>query len=76
EQFWVSSYEFLLSCGYQLRPRYHPHWVPSWGKRHPIVHECDDWLVNYKTNAVDALSINDDFSKIVIRRTTTLRTNN
>ncbi|KAF5379491.1 hypothetical protein D9615_006618 [Tricholomella constricta] len=30
EEFWVEHYNFLLSHGYQLRPRYHPDWVPSW----------------------------------------------
>jgi hypothetical protein len=30
EQFWVESQPFLLAQGYQLRPRYHPDWVPSW----------------------------------------------
>ncbi|KAJ7664368.1 kinase-like domain-containing protein, partial [Mycena polygramma] len=30
EQFWLDSQPFLLSRGYQLRPRYRPDWVPSW----------------------------------------------
>jgi hypothetical protein len=30
EYFWVDHQPFLLSCGYMLRPRYHPAWVPSW----------------------------------------------
>ncbi|KAJ6473791.1 kinase-like domain-containing protein [Mycena sanguinolenta] len=67
EQFWVESYEFLLSRGYQLRPRYHPQWVPSWGKRHPIAHECDDWLVSYNTNALEALRIKDN-RRVVLKR--------
>ncbi|KAJ6489170.1 kinase-like domain-containing protein [Mycena vitilis] len=29
EQFWLDSQPFLLSHGYQLRPRYRPDWVPS-----------------------------------------------
>jgi len=30
EYFWVDHQPFLLSCGYRLRPRYDPTWVPSW----------------------------------------------
>ncbi|KAJ3541854.1 hypothetical protein NMY22_g3730 [Coprinellus aureogranulatus] len=30
EEMWVPLYPFLLGRGYQLRPRYHPEWVPSW----------------------------------------------
>jgi len=30
KEFWVAQYSFLLSRGYQLRPRYEPNWVPSW----------------------------------------------
>ncbi|KAJ6463415.1 kinase-like domain-containing protein, partial [Mycena sanguinolenta] len=29
ERFWVSMQPFLLAQGYQLRPRYHPDWIPS-----------------------------------------------
>ncbi|KAJ7698401.1 hypothetical protein B0H17DRAFT_1196973 [Mycena rosella] len=68
EQFWAESYEFLLSRGYQLRPRYHPEWAPSWGpKRNPIQHECDDFLTSYNTNALDALCIKDK-QKVVLKR--------
>lgn len=30
EQFWCDRYHDLLTRGYQLRPRYHPDWKPSW----------------------------------------------
>jgi hypothetical protein len=64
----VESYEFLLSRGYKLRPRYNPEWVPSWGpKRNPISHECDDFLASYNTNALDALCIKDN-QKVVLKR--------
>ncbi|KAJ6478072.1 kinase-like domain-containing protein [Mycena vitilis] len=68
ERFWASSYLFLLSCGYQLRPRYHPEWVPSWApNRNPIGHECDDFLVSYTTNALDAVRIKDN-QRVVLKR--------
>src|SRR5260370_41615916 len=30
EVWWRGHYEAIERCGYQLRPRYHPGWVPSW----------------------------------------------
>ncbi|KAJ7619797.1 hypothetical protein DFH06DRAFT_1235059 [Mycena polygramma] len=69
EQLWARSYEFLLSRGYQLRKRYHPKWVRSWAgnKRHPIAHECDDWLVSYADDAIDAVRV-EDGRKVVLKR--------
>lgn len=42
EQYWKNRYDWLLSSGYKLGPRYHPDWKPSW--------KGDDWY-----NAEDAL---------------------
>ncbi|KAJ7648248.1 hypothetical protein DFH06DRAFT_1423768 [Mycena polygramma] len=68
EQFWAQSYQLLLSHGYQLRSRYNPQWAPSWrGKGDPIWHECDDFLISYTTNALDALSVKDN-QKVVLKR--------
>jgi hypothetical protein len=30
ESWWVERYIWLKECGYLLRPRYAPDWVPSW----------------------------------------------
>lgn len=30
EKRWVGYQPYLLSKGYQLRPRYRPDWIPSW----------------------------------------------
>lgn len=30
EHFWVKHYTWLEDCGYKLRPRYAPDWIPSW----------------------------------------------
>nr|GAT49096.1 predicted protein [Mycena chlorophos] len=30
EEYWRDHYEWLKSCGYELRPRFRPDWVPSW----------------------------------------------
>ncbi|KAJ6478133.1 kinase-like domain-containing protein, partial [Mycena vitilis] len=69
EQFWALSYHSLFSHGYQLRARYHPEWVPSWTgtRRHPRTQQCDDWLVSYPTNVMDAVYIKDK-RKVVLKR--------
>ena len=30
EVYWKDRYHFLNHHGYELRPRYHPNWKPSW----------------------------------------------
>ncbi len=30
EQWWRDRYNEIAECGYELRPRYHPNWQPSW----------------------------------------------
>jgi hypothetical protein len=37
ELFWRDHQKWLEGCGYSLRPRYTPGWVPSWPK------ESTDW---------------------------------
>jgi hypothetical protein len=32
ERWWRDRYDDIANHGYQLRPRYHPHWEPSWLK--------------------------------------------
>jgi hypothetical protein len=32
EQWWRDRYNEIAERGYQLRPRYHPNWQPSWLK--------------------------------------------
>ena len=32
EQWWRDRYNEIAAHGYQLRPRYHPNWQPSWLK--------------------------------------------
>ncbi|KAG7441306.1 uncharacterized protein BT62DRAFT_1080180 [Guyanagaster necrorhizus] len=72
EQFWVSHQPFLASCGYMLRPRYHPDWIPSWKSNpHPIsllqfyedehvIHEGRAWRL------IDATRISDG-CKVVLK---------
>lgn len=37
EQYWCDRQPWLLSLGYQVRPRFRPGWVPSWFT-HPVKH--------------------------------------
>ncbi|KAJ6478112.1 hypothetical protein C8R47DRAFT_946917, partial [Mycena vitilis] len=70
ERFWADASEFLLSRGYQLRPRFRPEWVPSWGpKRHPIMEQCEDWLTSFNPflNALDAVCTKSN-QKVVLKR--------
>ncbi|KAG8715163.1 hypothetical protein FRC08_010911 [Ceratobasidium sp. 394] len=59
EQRWVRYYPYLLSKGYQLRPRYRPGWVPSWHKDDSDPLLCEDsWdAMPYRT--LDALHVED-----------------
>ncbi|KAJ7112944.1 kinase-like domain-containing protein [Mycena epipterygia] len=67
EQFWVDSQPFLLARGYQLRPRYHPDWVPSWivGSNREGQHE--DALDIIMDCVLDATRIHDG-KKVILKR--------
>ncbi|KAJ7186653.1 kinase-like domain-containing protein [Mycena filopes] len=61
EQGWVESQPFLLSCGYELRARYRPGWVPSGGFYQ------EDSLVIHQRRVLDATRIKDG-KKVVLKR--------
>jgi hypothetical protein len=45
ERFWVDQLPFLLTCGYKLRLRYDPAWVPSWtipGAKSILAGQCEN----------------------------------
>jgi hypothetical protein len=44
EKRWVSYQPYLLSRGYQLRPRYRPGWVPSWTHTGANPYDCEDGI--------------------------------
>ncbi|RDB18694.1 hypothetical protein Hypma_014745 [Hypsizygus marmoreus] len=67
ELFWVHHQPFFLSCGYNLRPRYHPTWVPSRGTKN---HETEDALLIIPQNVIDAVRVQDNL-KVVIKRVST-----
>ncbi|KAJ7440003.1 hypothetical protein B0H11DRAFT_2100523 [Mycena galericulata] len=77
EQFWIDHQPFLLSRGYQLRPRYRPGWVPSWSgldlKRDPqpqIAHSYEDARHEGRPNVLDAIRVSDG-SKVILKRVPT-----
>jgi len=44
EVFWSKHYNWLEDCGYLLRPRYRPEWIPSWQGTSKNPAECEDWI--------------------------------
>ncbi|KAK0201961.1 hypothetical protein DFS33DRAFT_1442824 [Desarmillaria ectypa] len=46
EIFWRDHAAWLKECGYELRPRFRPGWVPSWTgtNKHPYEFEDSHWL--------------------------------
>ncbi|KAJ7768511.1 kinase-like domain-containing protein [Mycena metata] len=70
ERFWVHSQPFLLTRGYELRPRYHPEWVPSWSVQRTFYQEYDDSLAIHKPRVLDATRIQDG-KKVILKRVET-----
>lgn len=54
EKRWVSFQPYLLSKGYELRPRYRPGWIPSWraSGAHPL--DCEDSADSLPVRVLDA----------------------
>ncbi|KAH8103577.1 kinase-like domain-containing protein [Cristinia sonorae] len=57
---WRARYEGLLLRGYQLRPRYHPNWTPSWIGTDIPADTCEDFIEPVYSNVLDANRIEDD----------------
>ncbi|KAF6749844.1 kinase-like domain-containing protein [Ephemerocybe angulata] len=64
---WRDRYEWLLTVGYQLRPRYKPGWTPSW-KVDPRLKflNCEDSVVNDNDIICDATRLKDQ-SQVVLK---------
>ncbi|KAH8111756.1 kinase-like domain-containing protein [Phellopilus nigrolimitatus] len=60
ECWWRDHYEFLLSHGYQLRPRYHPGWKPSWLETDIFPHACEDAYKLLRETVIDAKRVQDN----------------
>ncbi|KDQ55733.1 hypothetical protein JAAARDRAFT_133274 [Jaapia argillacea MUCL 33604] len=59
EKFWKEHFHWLESHGYQLRPRYHPNWVPSWRGTEKFCRDFEDgWEFPFPP-FIDATRISD-----------------
>lgn len=45
EYYWRDRQQWLEQCGYMLRPRYKPDWVPSWQGTKKHSYDCEDGLI-------------------------------
>ncbi|KAH8115230.1 kinase-like domain-containing protein [Phellopilus nigrolimitatus] len=59
ECWWRDRYDFLLSRGYQLRPRYHPGWKPSWLEADIFPYACEDAYKQIRETVMDAKRVQD-----------------
>ncbi|KAF8602471.1 kinase-like protein [Ceratobasidium sp. AG-I] len=65
EKRWVSFQPYLLSKGYNLRPRYQPNWVPSWKRTGEDPRNCEDGMSAFPLRVLDATRIQDQRQVIV-----------
>ncbi|KAJ7129849.1 kinase-like domain-containing protein, partial [Mycena crocata] len=60
--FWRDHQVWLERCGYMLRPRFRPGWVPSWIKTKEFQWMCEDGVINPGHYAIDAIRMRDNVS--------------
>ncbi|CAE6427858.1 unnamed protein product, partial [Rhizoctonia solani] len=60
EERWVSFQPYLLSKGYNLRPRYQPDWIPSWKGTKISPLSCEDSADSMPIRLLDAIRIQDN----------------
>ncbi|KAI1795572.1 hypothetical protein LXA43DRAFT_991162 [Ganoderma leucocontextum] len=59
EIYWRDRYEWLRQCGYTLRPRYKPDWVPSWKGTKKSPYSCEDAWRAVRPIVMDAIRVSD-----------------
>ncbi|KAJ6456372.1 hypothetical protein C8R45DRAFT_844991 [Mycena sanguinolenta] len=59
EIFWRDHQVWLQECGYMLRPRYRPHWVPSWLGSKKVPWHFEDALGITITTILDGVRVRD-----------------
>ncbi|CAE6491902.1 unnamed protein product [Rhizoctonia solani] len=62
---WVHFQPYLVSKGYQLRPRYRPGWQPSWKFTGANPYDCEDSNDALPVRALDAVRVTDDLQVII-----------
>lgn len=65
EERWASYEPYLLSKGYQLRPRYRRDWVPSWKTNGKSSHDCEDKGDTLAIKVLDATRLSDNTQVII-----------
>ncbi|CUA70524.1 hypothetical protein RSOLAG22IIIB_08940 [Rhizoctonia solani] len=65
EERWATFQPYLFSKGYRLRPRYQPHWVPSWKNTNAKASDCEDSVDRMPLRVMDAIRIGDGESVII-----------
>ncbi|KAJ7028519.1 hypothetical protein C8F04DRAFT_1118960 [Mycena alexandri] len=59
EVFWRDRQVWLQGCGYMLRPRYRPGWIPSWRGTNKFSWQCEDGEPMKNPYVIDAVRIRD-----------------
>ncbi|KAG2135809.1 hypothetical protein DEU56DRAFT_806636 [Suillus clintonianus] len=59
EVWWSGHYKWLENCGYLLRPRYKPDWIPSWQGTSNSPFLCEDGIKPRYASVLDATRISD-----------------
>ncbi|KAG6897209.1 hypothetical protein C0993_007673 [Termitomyces sp. T159_Od127] len=71
EKLWADHQPYLLSRGYQLRPRYRPGWVPSWKNCKSPLRDLDDFedsiVAASSRRVLDATRVSDG-CKVMMKR--------
>ncbi|CAE6361396.1 unnamed protein product [Rhizoctonia solani] len=65
EKRWVTFQPYLLSKGYQLRPRYRPGWIPSWKDTNLDPISCEDSGNALPIRTLDATRLCDQLQVII-----------
>ncbi|KAF8672119.1 Protein kinase domain [Rhizoctonia solani] len=65
EERWASYEPYLLSKGYQLRPRYRQNWVPSWETSGASPYDCEDKGDTLAIRVLDATRLSDNAQVIL-----------
>ncbi|KAF8494172.1 hypothetical protein F5888DRAFT_1719176 [Russula emetica] len=60
EQWWRDRYNEIAEHGYQLRPRYHPNWQPSWLESGKDFYTVEDGQPTIMRAAMDAIRVRDN----------------
>ncbi|KDQ55741.1 hypothetical protein JAAARDRAFT_37166 [Jaapia argillacea MUCL 33604] len=67
EFFWRDHWSWLQECGYRLRPRYAPDWVPSWEGTSKTFYHCEDGVQIRVGRIMDAIRISDN-KRVALKR--------